>query len=44
MLIVDRGGKEDKNGVEVINEVDTFANNNVICTRYVEPVSYTHLT
>ena len=36
MQIVDRGGKEDKNGVEVINEVDTFANNNVICTRYVE--------
>ena len=23
-------------GVEVINEVDTFCNNNVICTRYVE--------
>lgn len=36
MQIVDRGGKEDKNGVEVINEVDTFANKNVICTRYVE--------
>ena len=36
MQIVDRGGKEDKNGIEVINEVDTFANNNVICTRYVE--------
>ena len=36
MQIVDRGGKEDKYGVEVINEVDTFANNNVICTRYVE--------
>ena len=30
MQIVDRGGKEDKNGVEVINEVDTFAN------RYVQ--------
>ena len=36
MQIVDRGGKEDKDGVEVINEVDTFANNNIICTRYVE--------
>ena len=36
MQIVDRGGKEDKNGAEVINKVDTFANNNVICTRYVE--------
>ena len=37
MQIVDRGGKEEgENGVEFINEVDTFANNNVICTRYVE--------
>lgn len=36
MQIVDRGGKEDKDGVEVINEVDTFANNNIICARYVE--------
>ena len=36
MQIVDRGGKEDKNGVEVINEVDTFANNNEICVRYIE--------
>ena len=36
MQIVDRGGKEDKDGVEFINKVDTFANNNVICTRYVE--------
>ena len=36
MQIVDCGGKEDKNGVEVINEVDTFANNNVICARYLE--------
>ena len=34
MQIVDRGGKEDKNGAEVINKVDTFANNNVICTRF----------
>ena len=37
MQIVDRGGKEkDKDGVEFINKVDTFANNNIICTRYVE--------
>lgn len=37
MQIVDRGGKEEgENGVEFINEVDTFANDNVICTRYVE--------
>ena len=35
MQIVDRGGKdEDKSEFE--NAVDTFANNNVICTRYVE--------
>ena len=37
MQIVDRGGKEkDKDGVEFINKVDTFANNNVICARYLE--------
>ena len=37
MQIVDRGGKEEgENGVEFINEVDTFATDNIICTRYVE--------
>ena len=37
MDIVDRGGKEEgENGVEFINEVDTFATDNIICTRYVE--------
>ena len=35
MQIVDRGGKdEDKSEFE--NAVDTFANNNVICARYLE--------
>ncbi len=37
MQIVDRGGKEkDENGREFINKADTFADNNIICTRYVE--------